>query len=95
MEFKNGLNFGDVLYSIVNNKIAEWKIEGIYFQAYHRDSYNNPITIAPPYKNPDIEYRIVRWDKNKQQITESIAHCNNIGLVFFKTKDDLFKSMEE
>lgn len=88
------IEFGTKFYSIVNNKIAEWRVEGVYFQAYHRDGWNNYSSIYPGDK-PDIEYRIVRWDKSRKLPTEDIAHNNNIGKVYFKSKEDLYKSMEE
>lgn len=93
-EFKSEYNFGDYFYSIVNNKIATWEIKGIYFQFYKRDQYNNLVGLTR-FDKPDVEYRIEYWDKNTLNSKEDIAHCNNIGKVYFRTKEDLFKSMEE
>ena len=86
------VQFGDVFYSIIDNKLATWKVDGVYFQNYNRDMWNNTCALTGN-AFPDVEYRLVRW--NNHQLEEAIAHKNNIGNYFFKTKEELYKSMEE
>lgn len=96
MDFTSDLTFNDKIYSIKNNKIVTWNIEAICFCNYNMDKWGNKCVIHPcTSSKPDVEYRVYRTDEETKQKLIKIVDYYNLGKEFFKTKEDLFKSMEE
>lgn len=83
MIFESLHDFGDILYSIQDNKIVSWKIKKIIFCANSKYLYDENKT--------NIEYIVVR---NSERYAECYVKEKDINTEFFWNKSDLIKSID-
>lgn len=83
MLFESTRNFGEILYSIQNDKIVGWKIRKITFCSDKNYNYNE--------YNPTIEYTVV---KISEKYCEVNIREKDINSEFFWNKNDLIKKID-